>query len=269
HGLRSVRRGDERTADLHLDDHGGRGNVGGSLDGLQQFAHGHGDGGGRRNQRQQHGDGHGPSADGGHRGGGSAQPGRGHDDRAFRAGRGCRHGRGEPDLQLGGDDCAHRGGDTFVQRQRRQHGEERHGHFQQGGDLRLHGDDYRPGRPDGDQQRERDGEPDAGGDHGGPGDGESQRGGDAAVHGHGLRSVRRGDERTADLPLDDHGGRGNVGGSLDGLQQFAHGHGDGGGWRNQRQQHGDGHGPSADGGHRGGGSAQPGRGHDDRAFRAG
>ena len=43
-----------------------------------------------------------------------------------------------------------------------------HGHVQQGGHLHLHGDDHGRGRPDGHQQRERDGEPDADDDRGEP-----------------------------------------------------------------------------------------------------
>ena len=227
HGLGPVRRGDERAADVHLDDHGGydqrRRAV---LTASNSSAHGHGDGGSRRDQRQQHGDGHGPPADGGH-GGQQQRPARSTGTTtAFRCWVPRRYGRGEPDLQLGGDDAAHRGGDALFSATA-QRGEEHHGHLQPGGNLRLHGDDHRPGRTDGHQQRQRDGEPDADGDHGGPGVGR--------VSTRRRRSSSRRRPTTssarpwpaADVHLDDDGGDDQHRRPVDGRQQFGQRHGDG------------------------------------------
>ena len=208
--------------------------------------------GGRRNQRQQHGDGHGPSADGGHGGQRQPEPVTGTTTSLSVLGADARYGRVEPDLQLGGDDAAHRGGDATFSANGSNAAKNTTATFSKAGTYTFTVTITDPGGLTATSSVSVTVNQTVSAIAVSPASVESQRGGDAAVHGHGHGPVRRGDEPRSRLSLwTTTAGTIDVGGLLTAPDTSVTRHGDGRQRGGQRHQRGDGHQPPADGGHGG------------------
>ena len=114
--------------------------------------------------------------------------------------RGRRRGRSGPDLHLAGHHRAVRG-EPDLQRQRHERGQELDRDLQPSRCVHVPGHDHRCRRPDGDQQRERDGQPDAHEHHGHAVVGDARLRHQAAVLGPGPGPVRPAPGRPAEFHL--------------------------------------------------------------------